>query len=84
MFQVYALYSSKFNEIYIGYSTNAENRLASHNHERNKGYTKRYQPWEMVFKEEFKTRSEAMKREKELKTAMGRDYVWKEVKRKFA
>jgi putative endonuclease len=84
MFQVYTLYSSKFDEIYIGYSTNAKKRLASHNHEKNKGYTKRYQPWEMVFTEEFETRLEAMKREKELKTSKGREFVWKEVKKKFA
>ncbi|MEP1150973.1 MAG: GIY-YIG nuclease family protein [Balneola sp.] len=83
MFQVYAIYSSKFDEIYIGYSTNAEMRLASHNYERNKGYTKRYQPWEIVFTEGFKNRSDAMKREKELKTAKGREFVWQEVKKKF-
>jgi putative endonuclease len=83
MFQVYALYSPKFDEIYIGYSTNAKKRLASHNHKRNKSYTKRYQPWKIVFTEEFDTRSEAMRRERELKTAKGREYVWSKVKEKF-
>lgn len=83
MFQVYALYNSEFEKIYIGYSNNAKKRLASHNHEKNTGYTKRYQPWEIVFTGEFETRSEAMKKEKELKTAKGREFVWQEVKKKF-
>ena len=83
MFQVYALYSKKFNEIYIGYSSSAAKRLQSHNHPKNKGYTKRFQPWELVFTEDFKTRSQAMKREKELKTAKGREYIWQEVKKKL-
>ena len=83
MFQVYTLCSSTFDEIYIGYPTNAESRLSSHNHPKSKGYTKKYQPWEIVFTEEFETRSEAMKRVKELKTEKGREYVWQEVKKKF-
>ncbi|MEQ9307847.1 MAG: GIY-YIG nuclease family protein [Balneolaceae bacterium] len=83
MFQVYALYSSNFDKIYIGYSSDVEKRLVSHNHPKNIGHTKRYQPWEIVFAENYDSRAEAMKREKELKTAKGREYVWEKVREKF-
>ncbi|HEY4655435.1 MAG TPA: GIY-YIG nuclease family protein [Cyclobacteriaceae bacterium] len=39
MFTVYALYSPSFNKLYIGYTTNLENRLRSHNELATKGYT---------------------------------------------
>ena len=39
-------------------------------------YTKRYVPWEIIFKEEFISRAEAMKREKELKSQKGREFIW--------
>jgi putative endonuclease len=66
MYFVYILKSSKENIYYIGQTKDPVKRLIHHNstHAR---WTKRYQPWEMIYKEEMKTRSEAMKREKYLK-----------------
>ncbi|HET55014.1 MAG TPA: GIY-YIG nuclease family protein [Ignavibacteria bacterium] len=72
----YVIFSSKFDEIYIGHSNNAEKRVIEHNAGLSRS-TKRYIPWELVYKEEFTTRSAAMKREKELKSQKGREYIRK-------
>jgi len=74
-FYTYVLYSAKVNKIYIGQSSNLEKRLWEHNNGLSK-YTKRYIPWEIIYKETFESRTEAMKREKELKTQKGREFVW--------
>ena len=76
MFTVYVLFSAAFNKIYIGFSSDLEQRIRSHNVLATKGYTIRYRPWTLVYKEVFDTKSEAMKREKELKSAKGRAFIW--------
>ncbi|MFW6277755.1 MAG: GIY-YIG nuclease family protein [Prolixibacteraceae bacterium] len=80
MYFVYALYSPKFDKIYIGYSENPEKRLLSHNDERNRGWTRKFQPWEMVYTEEYATKADALKREKQLKSAAGRKFIWSLIK----
>ncbi|MEI7597529.1 MAG: GIY-YIG nuclease family protein [Bacteroidota bacterium] len=75
MYTVYALYSEKYNKIYIGFTKHLPSRLQSHNSEKNTGYTKRYQPWKVVYTEEFDTKQAAMKREKELKSFKGREFI---------
>ncbi|MGD1843957.1 MAG: GIY-YIG nuclease family protein, partial [Salibacteraceae bacterium] len=47
MFIVYALYSSSHDKIYVGYSSNLQERLRSHNELAKKGWTVRYRPWEV-------------------------------------
>ena len=81
MFYVYALYSSKFNKIYIGQTCDLTNRLIEHNSGKS-FYTKRFIPWEIIYTEEFETRGEAMKREKQLKSQKGREFVWNIIKKK--
>ncbi len=76
MFTVYVLYSEKYNKIYIGYTSNIEQRLLSHNELETKGFTLRYRPWKLIYSEVFSEKSEAMKREKQLKTARGRAFIW--------
>jgi putative endonuclease len=76
---VYVLYSPSFNKIYIGYTINIEERLKSHNYLTTKGYTIKYRAWEVVYKECYK--SEALKREKQLKTAKGREFIWNKINR---
>jgi putative endonuclease len=80
MFWVYVLYSPQFNKIYIGYSTDPEKRLISHNILSKKGWTIRYRPWEKVYQEEYQTKEQAIKREKELKSARGRNFIWELIK----
>ncbi len=76
MFTVYVLYSVVHNKIYIGFTSNLSQRLLSHNELGTKGYTLKYRPWELLFKEEFPTKKEALKREKALKSGKGREYIW--------
>ena len=77
MFTVYALHSPQFDKIYIGYSSDLENRILAHNIYQTKGYTFKYRPWEVVHTEVFQTKREAMIREKQLKSAKGREFIWK-------
>lgn len=76
MFTVYVLHSPNFNQIYIGFTSNLKARILSHNKLATKGWTTRYRPWTLIHKEEFETKMEAMKREKELKSARGRAWIW--------
>ncbi|MCF8218275.1 MAG: GIY-YIG nuclease family protein [Bacteroidales bacterium] len=75
MFTVYVLYSKPFDRLYIGFTSNLKARMLSHNVLGKKGYTKRYRPWTLIHTETFQTKQEAMKREKELKTGSGREYI---------
>jgi putative endonuclease len=51
---------------YKGFTEDLEKRLVFHNADKSK-YTSGKGPWNLVYHEEYKTRSEAMKREKQLK-----------------
>ncbi|WP_259071764.1 GIY-YIG nuclease family protein [Mucilaginibacter sp. X4EP1] len=83
MFTVYVLYSPSFYKIYIGYTPDINNRFLSHNELATKGYTIRYRPWEIAHTEEFDTKTEALKREKYLKSAQGRKFAWNIIHQKF-
>ncbi len=76
MYYVYVLYSAEYDKIYIGQTNDIGIRIERHNSGKVKS-TKAYIPWELVHYEKFATRSEAMKREKELKSHKGRDYIRK-------
>ena len=80
MYTVYVLYSRSFNKIYIGFTSDMEERLRAHNELRRKGWTVKYRPWVIIHTETVDTRSEAMKREKELKSARGREFIWEMIK----
>ena len=75
MFVVYVLHSQSFDKIYIGYTSNLEQRIKSHNELSKKGWTLKFRPWEVIHQEEFATIMEAMKREKELKSYQGREWI---------
>ena len=74
MFFVYVLYSPKHNRTYTGLTANVQKRLSQHNLKHNKS-TKAFGPWILIYQEEFKTRIEARKREKYLKSGIGREFV---------
>jgi putative endonuclease len=76
MYWVYVLYSTKFGKIYIGYTANLEQRILSHNSLSKKGFTAKYRPWELIRTEVFETKREALIRERQLKTAAGRKFIW--------
>ena len=77
MFFVYVLYSTSANKFYVGYTSNLESRLLSHNELGTKDWTKRYRPWELVYTESYQTKYSALKREKELKTGVGWEFIQK-------
>jgi putative endonuclease len=82
MYTVYVLYSSLHNKIYIGYTSNLKARLLSHNELGKKGWTIKYRPWALIRKEEYDIKTEALSREKELKTSKGRKWIWDELIKK--
>ncbi len=75
MFVTYILYSSAHNKIYIGYTSDLIDRFHSHNEFATKGYTIKFRPLQVVYVEFFDSKHEAMKREKELKSSRGRDFI---------
>ena len=77
LFYTYAIYSEAFDKIYIGYSSDVEKRVQNHNSKINRGWTSKYQPWKLVYTEKFNTKKEAMTREKQLKSANGREFIRK-------
>jgi len=76
MYYVYVLKSLKDGNLYIGQTGNLEKRIAEHNSGMCKS-TKSRMPLELIYKEECATRSEAMKREKELKSGKERERIKK-------
>ena len=71
---VYILKSEKDHSFYVGSTKNVEKRLAQHNN----GYslsTKAKRPWLLMRIEEYKDNSLAIKRERFLKSSLGRDVV---------
>ncbi|TCN56554.1 GIY-YIG nuclease family protein [Flavobacterium circumlabens] len=74
-FVVYILYSETFNKNYTGFTSNLMERFKSHNHLGTKGYTLKFRPWMVIHVEFFSSKSEAMKREKYLKTGIGREFI---------
>ncbi len=59
---------------YVGSTQNVIQRLHEHNTGRCR-YTLGRMPWSLVYKEEFMTRSDAMKQEKFFKSGQGRKYL---------
>ncbi|RYU87289.1 GIY-YIG nuclease family protein [Mucilaginibacter terrigena] len=74
MFTVYVLYSPSFNQIYIGYTSDLNNRFTSHNELATKGHTIKYRPWIIAYTEEYDNKAAATKREKQLKSSNGRAF----------
>ena len=72
MHHVYIIYSPGKNVYYIGSTSNIKERIAKHN-SKHKGYTSQARDWELVHSESFASKSEALKREKQLKGWKNRD-----------
>jgi putative endonuclease len=79
MYTTYVLYSKDFDKIYVGFTSDIEARLISHNHPKNKGWTKRYQQWEIIHQEFFMEKKDALKREQELESSRGRVFIRNEI-----
>ncbi len=72
MFYTYCLQSKKDGEeLYFGYTRDLKARVLEHNSGQNTS-TKRYMPWRIIYYEACLLESDARRREKYLKTSMGR------------
>lgn len=74
MFYTYILYSKILNKYYIGSCQNIEQRLEDHLNGRSK-FTKVVKDWELKYSETFPSRSEACKRELQVKKMKSRKYI---------
>ena len=78
-FVVYVLYSKKYDRFYVGFTQDLKRRLKEHNSGKTKS-TKAYLPWVVVYTERVEERTQARKREKYLKSGVGREFI----KKKYA
>ncbi len=74
-FTVYVLYSKQYDKIYIGVTSNLEERFKSHNELGKKGWTIKFRPWKIIHTEEYLRKTDAMQREKQLKSYQGRKWI---------
>ena len=74
MFVVYILYSVSSDKYYIGSCEDLSLRINQHNTGRNIS-TKNGLPWIIRYTEQFETRIEALRREKEIKNKKSRKYI---------
>ncbi|NLF40947.1 GIY-YIG nuclease family protein [bacterium] len=77
-FVVYILQSQSTGETYVGQTNDIDRRLAQHNDPEFRGtlHTKRRQgPWKLLHQEEFMSRSDAMRRERWLKSGSGYRFI---------
>ena len=77
MYYVYIIQAINFPElVYVGYTTNIENRLQTHN---NGGsiYTAEYKPWKIVWHCVFSNKKRALDFEQYLKTHSGKAFASK-------
>lgn len=76
MYTVYALHNKSASKIYIGQTIDIDERLQLHNERTFKGFTARFEgEWKLIYTESVATRSEALKRERQLKSYRGREFV---------
>lgn len=76
MYKVYAIKSKQRNYIYVGMTSNLEERIQRHNSGREKT-TRAYRPFELIYSEDQPTREEARKREKYFKSGVGKEFLKK-------
>ncbi|HCQ28716.1 MAG TPA: excinuclease ABC subunit C [Flavobacteriales bacterium] len=76
-FLVYILFSKKIDKFYIGHTgDNILERLRKHN-SNHKGFTGKSDDWKIVYTEEFDTKEEAYKRERQIKSWKSRKQILK-------
>ena len=74
MYYTYVLFSEEKGRFYVGYTENLERRLGEH--ESDKSLTdRRIKNLKLVYYEACLSKSDALKREKQLKTGFGRVYL---------
>ena len=64
---------------YIGMTEDLELRMNQHNDKTLSFWTKRGTDWKLIYKENYNKKTEALKREKWLKSGVGREYLQKKL-----
>ena len=76
MYTVYILYSKTIDRYYVGYTgDDMSERIRKHNSSKKKGFTSTTDDWSLMYTEQFNIKSDAMRREKEIKTKKSRKYI---------
>lgn len=82
MFYAYVILNKTRDKIYVGQTDDLKDRLRKHNDpsfDKNSYASINSGKWIFVHREEFSTRKMAMKREKELKSSRGRDFIRRKI-----
>jgi putative endonuclease len=74
LFIVYIIYSHIKDKYYIGFSSNLAERIIIHN-QKSKGFTGNVNDWKIVFTQEFETKTEALAREKQIKSWKSKEKI---------
>ena len=74
MFYVYAIRSQTRNYIYVGLTDNLNRRFLQHNKKLNP-VTRAYAPFDLIWTGQYATRAEARKKEKYLKSGVGKQFL---------
>ena len=74
VYYVYALISEKYNRIYVGLTKNLYSRIKEHNSGKTKT-TKHFRPWKLFYSEEASTLKGARRREEQLKSGCGKEFL---------
>ena len=74
LFYVYILQSMTTKRYYVGQTQDVQTRLAYHNANFSKSLKNRGR-WELVHREQYATRSEALRRERQIKSWKDRDMI---------
>ena len=74
MWFTYILFSKSIDKYYIGYTSDLLLRLTRHNEGWGK-FSSRGIPWQLVYSEQFESKSEAIKRENAIKRKKSRIYI---------
>jgi putative endonuclease len=78
MYFIYVLRIVRTNRSYVDHTSDLKRRITEHNSSalNPKRCIKRIAgPWELIYKEEYSSRAEAMKRQKFLKSGQGREWL---------
>lgn len=73
-YYVYILYSQSKDKYYTGYSANPEERVVEHNLGATPS-TRPGRPWILAYTEELDNKSEAIRREREIKGMKSRKFI---------
>ena len=79
-YYVYVLCSKKNGKWYTGFTADLRKRFKEHNDNKNT-YTKGQGPFELIYYEAYKHKTDARSREKQLKSGQGKSYLKRRLKR---